>query len=181
MSSLLEEAYAPPLPAPTAAAPTAPIPTYRLRRALGGVETELVVELFDDRVLVVVTQSGKVGCLTQAHLPPVAQLAAPPTHASPSPLSALPPPPAALHLTPLLGAPPQPTLHELYVSQIATLVWWALQLARAPRRPVVVGLALKRAPRAAGEYDEGDEGVGEEERERFGGVMDMVASWPGPQ
>ncbi|TXT10865.1 hypothetical protein VHUM_02370 [Vanrija humicola] len=173
MSSLLEEAYAPPLAPAEAAAPAAPIPTYRLRRALGGVETELVVQAFDDRVLVVVTQSGKVGCLTQAHLPPVAQLAPPPAHTdtAPSALTALPPPPAALHLTPLLGAPPQPTLHELYVSQIATLVWWALQLARSPRRPVVVGLA----------HDDDDEAVGPEERERFAGVMDMVASWPGPQ
>ncbi|WOO82882.1 uncharacterized protein LOC62_04G006365 [Vanrija pseudolonga] len=182
MSSLLEEAYAPPLPQPAAAAPQAPIPTYRLRRDIAGVETELVVETFDDRVLVVLTQSGKVGCLTQAHLPPVAQLVPPPAHtdAAPSALSALPPPPPATHLTPLLGAPPQPTLHELYVSQIATLVWWALQLARAPRRPVVVGLALKRAPRGPG-LDDDDEGVdGDDERVRFAGVMDMVASWPGP-
>lgn len=120
---------------------------------------------------------------TQAHLPPVAELVPPPSHAdAPSLLSALPPPPAATHLTPLLGAPPQPTLHELYVSQIATLVWWALQLSRAPRRPVVVGLALKRAPRVPGEHEEdGDEGVvGDDERVRFAGVMDMVASWPGP-
>lgn len=58
-------------------------------------------------------------------------------------------------------------MHDLYVSQIATLVWWALQLGGAARRNVVVGLALKF------------EAVSEE-RERFAGIMQMVAGWPGP-
>jgi hypothetical protein len=72
-----------------------------------------------------------------------------------------------MELTPLLGSPPDGTAHDVYVSQIATLVWWSLQLARAPRRAVVVGLALRRVP----------EDEGERERERFAGVMDMVAAW----
>lgn len=112
---------------------------------------------------------------TQATLPAVHPLLAPPTAASqPTALSALPPPPASIALTALLGSAPDPTLHDVYVSQIATLVWWSLQLASAPRRPVIVGLALKRSP--------GDDEVdAEAERERFGGVMDMVAAWPGPQ
>lgn len=58
-------------------------------------------------------------------------------------------------------------MNDVYVSQIATLVWWSLQLARAPRRPVIVGLTLKKAD-------------SDRERERFGGVMDLVAAWPGP-
>lgn len=97
------------------------------------------------------------------------QLLAPPPapDADNASLAALPPPPASIALTPLLGSPPNATMHDVYVSQIATLVWWSLQLARAPRRPVVVGLALKRIPED--EY--------ELERERFAGVMDMVAAW----
>ncbi|GMK56561.1 hypothetical protein CspeluHIS016_0304010 [Cutaneotrichosporon spelunceum] len=171
--SLLEESFdAPaPAPAPLPAAPPAPIQTFSLRREIGGLPTELLIQSFDDRILIVVTQSGKVGCLTQASLPQVHQLLAPPSSApSDAQLAALPPPPASIALTPLLGSPPDAALHDLYVSQIATLVWWALQLAHAPRRAVVVGLALKNI---------GD-GVTDEQRTRFGGVMDMVAAWPGP-
>lgn len=79
----------------------------------------------------------------------------------------LPPPPPSIQLSALLGAPPP--LHELYVSQIATLVWWSLQLVSAPRRNVVVGLGIKFG-----------DGVDEGERQRFAGVMGMVAAWPGP-
>jgi hypothetical protein len=99
-------------------------------------------------------------------------LAPPPAPAADNPkLAALPPPPASIALTPLLGSAPSATAHDVYVSQIATLVWWSLQLGRAARRPVVVGLALKRI----------DDDEHDKERERFAGVMDMVAAWPGPQ
>ncbi|CAK9783296.1 hypothetical protein CC85DRAFT_299072 [Cutaneotrichosporon oleaginosum] len=170
--SLLEESYEAPPPQQLPAAPPALIQTFSQRRQIGGRATELLVQTFDDRILVIVTQSGKVGCLTQASLPPVHQLLPPPSSCpSDAPLAALPPPPASISLTPLLGSPPDAALHDLYVSQIATLVWWALQLAHVPRRPVVIGLALKLV----------GEGVTEQERGRFSGVMDMVASWPGPQ
>jgi len=64
--SLLEESFEPPLPATAPSGPPPPpVSTYKLRRAVGGVETELVVQTFDDRVLVIVTQNGKVGCLVR--------------------------------------------------------------------------------------------------------------------
>jgi hypothetical protein len=61
-----------PNPASSATSPNAalssapaspPIPTFSLRSAIGGRDTELLVQTFDDRVFVVVTQNGKVGCL----------------------------------------------------------------------------------------------------------------------
>jgi hypothetical protein len=120
----------------------------------------------------------------------VAQLPHPPRSTSPSntPLStqqiSLPPPPDALSTTPLLGTPPDQTLYALYVSQIATLIWWTLQETGAARRPVVVGLALSRTTRSADDdVDDGgdDEGsVSETERTRFLGIMEMVIAWPGP-
>lgn len=57
---------------------------------------------------------------------------------------------------------------------MATIIWWTLQATGAPRRPVVVGLALKRLPK-----DDDDEGMGDDERERFAEVMDLVGRWPG--
>jgi len=120
----------------------------------------------------------------------VAQLPHPPRPTSPSttPLTtqriSLPPPPDALSTTPLLGTPPDQTLHALYTSQIATLIWWTLQETGAARRPVVVGLALTRSSRATaqnGDDDEDGEGlVNDAERTRFLGVMEMIVAWPGP-
>lgn len=107
----------------------------------------------------------------------------------------LPPPPDAISLMPLLGTPPSPTLHSLYTSQIATLVWWTLQELSLPRRPVVVGLALERTARrgdvdgagrldssASATYgsDEDSEVLDDEERERFLDIVSMAVAWPGP-
>ena len=60
--SLLEESYEPPLPQEQTV-PRPPVQTYQLRRELRGVGTEIAIQTFDDRILVLVTQSGKVGCL----------------------------------------------------------------------------------------------------------------------
>ena len=127
----------------------------------------------------------------QASLPAVAQLPHPPRPSASDPEAhshaqsqiALPPPPEAISTTPLLGTPPNSTLHALYTSQIATLIWWTLQETRSVRRPVVVGLTLSKSlhtenPDYGGE-DEEDE-VSEGERERFLGIMDMIIGWPGP-
>jgi hypothetical protein len=60
--SLLEESYEPPLSkGPTG--PHSPIPSYQLKRDVGGVATDIIIQTFDDRILVLVTQSGKIGCL----------------------------------------------------------------------------------------------------------------------
>ncbi|KAL7418525.1 hypothetical protein Q5752_006983 [Cryptotrichosporon argae] len=175
--SLLEESHPAPAPASSPADPP-PIPTWARRALVAGQEVEAVVQTFDDRVLVLVGSGRlKVGCLTQATLPKPLLLL-PPT--SPSPL---PPPPPALSLAPLLGSPPHPALHALYVAQLATLVLWALELAGVPRRPVVVGLSLRDTGAGTGTgtgRDEVDE-VDEREKERFEGVMRLVAAWPGPQ
>jgi len=68
MSSLLEEAYDPPLSSGSTsnagtAQPPPPIQSYLLLRSVQGTPTELLVQTFDDRIFVVVTQNGKVGCL----------------------------------------------------------------------------------------------------------------------
>lgn len=62
--SLLEEAYEPPLPTPSGP-PGPPIATFQLQRDVAGVDTELVIQAFDDRILVIVTQNGKIGCLVR--------------------------------------------------------------------------------------------------------------------
>ncbi|KAL0245634.1 hypothetical protein I308_104768 [Cryptococcus tetragattii IND107] len=190
MSSLLEESYsAPPVSITGSQSPPPPIQSYQLRQSVCEVETELLIQTFDDRILVIVTQNGKVGCLTQAFLPQQIPLP-PPTIALQSNghpsnlhiLSILPPPPPQASLTPLLGSPPQQTLHELYVSQIATLVWWALQTSGHARRHVVVGLALKQNGNGARNEDSSEEeALVESERERYAGIMDMVSQWPGPE
>lgn len=65
----------------------------------------------------------------------------------------------------------------MYTSQIAAIVWQALALDGSQRKPVVVGLALKRRSReAVGDGDDaGDEEVDwGSERARFGQVMSLV-------
>ena len=64
MSSLLDDdhdpATAPPVPDQH---PQCPIPSYQLRETIGDITTELLVQTFDDRIMVIITQNGKVGCL----------------------------------------------------------------------------------------------------------------------
>lgn len=85
----------------------------------------------------------------------------------------LPPPPPSIQLTPLLGNAPTDhlrTLHALYASQIATILWTAETegLMDTGRRSVIVGLALRKSD------TEGSEGLTEAERESFHGIMGMV-------
>lgn len=84
----------------------------------------------------------------------------------------LPPPSQATQLTPLLGV--STPLYNIYISQIATIAWWTLQATGGARRPIVVGLALKRLSTA-----DDDDDMGDDERERFAEVMDLVGRWPG--
>ncbi|WVW86204.1 hypothetical protein I302_108246 [Kwoniella bestiolae CBS 10118] len=193
MSSLLEESHPVPLPSTSSSLPNPPpIPSFQLRETICDVPTELLIQTFDDRVLVIITQNGKVGCLTQASLPPHIPLPPPPKPLSPSSsspnhpsaldiLSILPQPSPALSLTPLLGSPPSPSLYDLYISQISTLIFWALETSGQGRRNVVVGLSLRRSPRNQEEgQDEGEDVLDDGERERYAGIMDLVSRWPGP-
>lgn len=61
MSALLEDAHE--VPSPRAAEPQNPVNSFQLRRNVTGVATELLIQTFDDRILVLVTQNGKVGPL----------------------------------------------------------------------------------------------------------------------
>ena len=108
----------------------------------------------------------------QASIPQTAPLLAQPSPDMQEPNgSALPPPPPSIQLTPLLGSAPTDhlrTLHALYASQVATIVWVAEAggLMDERRRSAIVGLALKKS----GE----DQGLSEAERETFHQIMGMV-------
>lgn len=103
----------------------------------------------------------------------------------------LPIPSTSISLLPLLGAPLQQTQHDFYVSQIATIVWWLLETealsgrgngSTKARKPVVVGLALKRNRKASSAEDSDDDDadeMSEDDRRGFAEVMSMIAEWPG--
>ncbi|KAF8625801.1 hypothetical protein AX15_005188 [Amanita polypyramis BW_CC] len=135
-------------------------------RELGGYPTTVVVQPFADRVLVLVTQLGKIGNLIQASLPSTT-----PLNPASSP-DVLPTPPAALQLTTLLGSAPSEhmrTMHSLYASQIATIVW--LHEAGAgtgSRRSVVVGLAFQPFKEAEGME------ITDSQRKAFYSIMEMI-------
>lgn len=61
MSSLLADEHS--TQRPREPEPRCPIDTFQLRRNIAGVDTELLVQTFDDRILVLITQNGKVGPL----------------------------------------------------------------------------------------------------------------------
>lgn len=63
MSSLLEDSYTALPLSTTKSQPSPPIQSYQLRQSICEVETELLIQTFDDRILAIVTQNGKVGCL----------------------------------------------------------------------------------------------------------------------
>lgn len=182
MPPLLETPHAvfSPSSQPEAGPSHAPIESFQRRQDILDVPTELLIQTFDDRILVIVTQNGKVGCLIQASLPPVVPLplpsrpngavraqpggvsgAAQSASTATAILASLPPPAAGTNLLPLLGAPPNQALYELYASQLATLVWWSLQEKGARRRPVVLGLALNRLGRGADTEADGGGGAGD--------------------
>ncbi|PCH37979.1 hypothetical protein WOLCODRAFT_96223 [Wolfiporia cocos MD-104 SS10] len=146
----------------------------QLAREIDGTITEVLLQSFADRLLVLVTQMGKVGTLIQATIPPTTPLEPSPPHDPSQPnVTPLPTPPSAIQLTPLLGHAPSEriqTLHSLYASQIATIVWTSesTQALEPERRPIVVGLALRKSGEVEGM------GLSEQERSVFYEVMDMV-------
>ncbi|KAG8936562.1 hypothetical protein FRC02_001057 [Tulasnella sp. 418] len=142
-------------------------------KTVNGVHTELLVQIYGDRVLILVTQLGKVGSLIEASIPMT----------TPLPLRPIPPalpnPPASIQLTPLLGQPPSEhmqILYNLYASQIATIWWTSNEKEGMSRKPVVVGIALKKGQSDASE-DQGDDEspLLEHERVLFREVMDMLS------
>ncbi|OBZ75807.1 hypothetical protein A0H81_04307 [Grifola frondosa] len=131
------------------------LPSSQVAREIDGTATEVLIQAFADRILVLVTQLGKVGNLIQATIPETIPLLPPPPPDPSQPnVFPLPVPPPSIQLTPLLGNAPSQrlhTLHSLYTSQIATLVWTAE--AEGPvdtdRRAVVVGIALVQSAETA--------------------------------
>ncbi|KAG9074884.1 hypothetical protein FRC06_010406 [Ceratobasidium sp. 370] len=136
-----------------------------------GVATNLVVHSFGDRIVIFITQLGKIGCLIQASIPSSVPLLPPP------PPPALPPPPTATTLTPLLGHPPDArsvTLFNLYAAQAAAIAW--AKAGQLGRRPVIVGLALKRNRPTSSNADEAEDDfeISDVERATFREIMSML-------
>ncbi|GAA5866404.1 hypothetical protein JCM3774_004668 [Rhodotorula dairenensis] len=182
-SANLDLASTPGLPpvAPVAAAPhPAPpppsaIPTAQRARVLNGIPTEVFVQVYADRILVIVTQLGRIGCMIQVSPPPASRPAPPPTAAtaaspgtnggSASILAALPPPHPSTVLSPLFGVAPNAhlaSLHDLYAAQIGAIAFRRFGGragtadypgdgggigSNSQSQPVVVGLGLKPASR----------------------------------
>jgi len=151
--------------------------SLQLSRVIDRQETEILIQHYADRVLVLVTQLGKVGNLIQASIPPTTQLFSPPlggTASDPIPLIE---PSPSIELTRLLGSAQSDqvgTLQSLYASHIATMIWTqGMQVGgvmdNGDRRSVIVGLALKPSPKS----DEG-EGLNDATRNTFKGVMKLV-------
>ncbi|GAA5854675.1 hypothetical protein JCM8547_004933 [Rhodosporidiobolus lusitaniae] len=181
-----------PPPVPAASPPTPPscIPTAQRARLIHGVHTEVLVQSFADRLLVVLTQLGKIGCMIQVSPPPpTLPSALPLAAASPSTslLASLPPPHPSTVLSPLFGVPPTPhyaSLHDLYASQIGAIIFHASKESDGPgavdelagpggagdSKPVVLGIGLKMKPPT----DDEEEGITGDERETFSQVMEMV-------
>ncbi|EJF66086.1 hypothetical protein BD309DRAFT_948143 [Dichomitus squalens] len=149
--------------------------TANIVRELEGVQTDVLLQAYADRTLVLVTQLGKVGSLIQATIPSTMPLLPPPPPDPENPnVIPLPVPPPSLQLMPLLGSAPSDrvqTLHALYASQIATLVWTMEEASvlEADRRPVVVGIALAKT---SGPPESSE--LGPRDRAVFYGVMDLV-------
>ncbi|KAJ3490207.1 hypothetical protein NLI96_g1590 [Meripilus lineatus] len=100
-------------------------------------------------------------------------LPAQPTDSTDLQTPSLPPPPPGIELTFLLGSAPTEhlrTLHSLYASQVATLVWVAEgESLEVERKGVIVGIALRPVK------EPGKDGhLSARERTIFHGVMDMV-------
>jgi len=136
-------------------------------RDIESVQTQVIVQTFSDRVLVIITQLSKVGTLIQASVPPTIAL----SRAATSDAGSLPPVHPSIDLTYLFGHAPSSdhqTLYSSYAAQVATLVWSSERYAQvgSSRTPVVVGVALK-APRSS-------ERVSDADRATFLRIMDLV-------
>ncbi|KAI0797993.1 hypothetical protein C8Q75DRAFT_801895 [Abortiporus biennis] len=151
------------------------LPLLQTSITLEGVNTDVLIQTFADRILVLITQLGKVGNLIQASIPATTPLLPPPPPDPEQPnVIPLPPPSPALELAFLLGSAPSDhvrTLQSLYASQVATLVWTseAEGSLEAERKSVIVGIAL----RPSGDVGEGGH-LNPHEKATFYGVMEVV-------
>ncbi|KXS11488.1 hypothetical protein M427DRAFT_47180 [Gonapodya prolifera JEL478] len=150
-----------------------PIPVRQLQRVVADVPTEVLVALFADRWLVLVSQVGNVGNLFLATLdnPDLAFL---------SPQS----PPITVR--PLLGGTQDEVLLRLYASQILQRITAGMakvsgmgapyaelvQTSGPTPPPLVVGLALKRRMGEGGVLSEAD-------RTAFNQILDCVCECGG--
>lgn len=168
---------------PEAKKPVLPVQT--LSASILGVQSTVIVQLFADRVFVIVTQLNKFGCLYQA-----STSTNPSVHSgldgddTTEPIepqaSDLPPPLPSTSISKLVGTEPSPAhaaLYELYVSQIASII---KHCSPSDPRPLVVSLALQpakqRAPSDDLEDEDDEDGLLMDtgERERFLGIMSLV-------
>jgi len=148
-------------------------PVVLIERDIESVHTQVIIQTFSDRVLVIVTQLQKVGTLIHASVPTTISLAETPSSsdepASDTGGSTLAPVHPSIDLTYLFGNAPSPdrqTLYSSYAAQIATLVWTSERDGRTSHNPVVVGIALK-PPRSSEKPSDTD-------RATFLQVMDLV-------
>ncbi|KAM0788758.1 hypothetical protein ACM66B_002849 [Microbotryomycetes sp. NB124-2] len=161
---------------------SSPVHSRQTARTISGHHTEVTVQAFVDRVLVVVTQLGRIGCILQVNPPPPG-LPTPIHSARHSLFPQLPPPHPSSTTVSLFGIAPSPKaemLHELYASQIGAIVFATAamddEMVGVPglTKPVVLGIALKHSVNERGTEEEETLGVTDEERDTFGQVMDMV-------
>jgi proteasome assembly chaperone 3 len=105
-----------------------------------------------------ISPTAPLPTLTDGHSHPNAQL--------------LPQPPIAIQLTQLLGSAPSEymqTLHSLFATQIATIIWAAeAEGHEHSRRNVVVGIALRNSQEVPGT------GLNSKDRAMFREVMTML-------
>ncbi|PVG04868.1 hypothetical protein CPB86DRAFT_868738 [Serendipita vermifera] len=142
------------------------MPVHRVED-IHGTQTEILLQKYSDRTMVLVTQMGKVGSLTQATIPATVPLPEMPSRTGKG--SSLPEPPVSIVLTPLLGTAPSPHLQaltDIYVSQIATLIWCSNP---ASRPPVIVGFNMVRPKQL-----EEEESTNDMDREKYLLVMDVI-------
>ncbi|RSH91918.1 hypothetical protein EHS25_009288 [Saitozyma podzolica] len=126
MSCLLEESHIFPqstsqLNAPNGPLPS-PIPSFQLRRLVCDTPTELLVQTFDDRIFVVITQNGKVGCLVRSGTRSEARREFDTTWGAVAAVAAITAAAAAAPLTLLLALPDPSGFSEIYQDTSLTLL-----------------------------------------------------------
>ncbi|KDE09133.1 hypothetical protein MVLG_00847 [Microbotryum lychnidis-dioicae p1A1 Lamole] len=159
----------------SSSSPPSVIPTWQSSFAIEQIPTEILVQVFTDRVMIIVTQLGRIGSLLQVNrpVPGLPTPLRPTTSHNPQDafLSSLPLPHPASTLTTLLGVAPSTratSLYQLYAQQLGAIVFDSLGEAA---KPVVLGIALKEFPARHGDDKEH---VGDRERKVFREVLKRI-------